>query len=312
MQFAGSPVDARDNPVELYGTTATGWSPIGNISIALDRLHPLSDALPTSLMVTVPRNTTGMVGVMNTGWWGMDVIPQTYNASFHVNAVNSTYWSNMTTTFTVSIRSNATDEVWAESTIGPVHVDTFRYSNLSTSIYNNATAPDGNNTFTVTFDGEAMSGQTFYFSLFSLFPETFKSRSPHVEPIAKLTSPDRPNGLRKDLAEAYYDIKPGFLRCPGGNNIEGPTIQQRFKWFESIGPLENRPGRVGDWGYYNTGGLGLMEFLYWCEDMEMEPVLAVYAGYSLDGTSYPLEYMDEVLQEILDELEFCLGNTSTK
>lgn len=54
-----------------------------------------------------------------------------------------------------------------------------------------------------------------------------------------------------------------------------------------------------------------MEYMYWCEDMEMEPILAVYAGYSLDGTSYPEANMDEVLQEIMDELEFLLGDTST-
>ena len=125
-------------------------------------------------MVTVPPNTTGTVGIMNTGWWGMDVTPQTYNASFYVNAVNDTYLNNKTT-FTVAIRSNSTDEIWASDKIGPVHVDTFRFTNVNTSFYNNATAPDGNNTFTITFDGEEMAGQTFYFSLFSLFPETFKS-----------------------------------------------------------------------------------------------------------------------------------------
>ena len=54
-----------------------------------------------------------------------------------------------------------------------------------------------------------------------------------------------------------------------------------------------------------------MEYLAWCEDMDMEPLLAVYAGYSLDGTSYPPENMYEVLQEVMNELEFCLGNTST-
>jgi alpha-N-arabinofuranosidase len=113
------------------------------------------------------------------------------------------------------------------------------------------------------------------------------------------------------LAEAFYAIKPKFLRCPGGNNIEGQSIQTRWKWNETIGPLETRPGRIGDWGYYNTDGLGLMEYLAWCEDMEMEPVLAVYAGYSLDGTSYPEAYMSEVLEDIMAELEFLLGDTST-
>ncbi len=59
-------------------------------------------------------------------------------------------------------------------------------------------------------------------------------------------------------------------------------------------------------------GLGLLEHLYWAEDMDAEVVLGVYAGYSLDGTSYPEENMGEVLQEALDEIEFVIGDTSTK
>ena len=124
-------------------------------------------------MVTIPANATGEVGFMNTGWWGMDVSPGMYNASFFVNAVNNTYM-DMNTTFTVSLRSNLTGETFASSQIGPCHVDTFRYSELNATIYNNMSAPTGNNTFAITFDGEKVAGQTFYFSLLSLFPETFK------------------------------------------------------------------------------------------------------------------------------------------
>ena len=74
---------------------------------------------------------------------------------------------------------------------------------------------------------------------------------------------------------------------------------------------------MGTWEYENTDGLGLLEFLEWCEDMEMEPVLGIYSGYSLseqgyEGASYPLHDMHLVLQEALDELEYCMGDTSTK
>jgi alpha-N-arabinofuranosidase len=74
---------------------------------------------------------------------------------------------------------------------------------------------------------------------------------------------------------------------------------------------------LADNGDSNTDGLGLLEYLQWCEDMEMEPVLAVYAGFSLDvygqeGTSYTPEQMQSALQEALDELEYCMGSVSTK
>lgn len=174
--FQGAPINANSNPIEPYGPSTSGWYPIGNVSIQLDLFHPLSDALPNSLAVTIPEGATGKVGVLNTGWWGMNVVPQMYNASFYVHALNDTYLNNQTT-FTVAIQSNSTGEVWASQDIGPMHIDTFRYNNFNTSFYNNATAPDGNNSFTVTFDAEPLAGQTLWFSLFSLFPETFKSKS---------------------------------------------------------------------------------------------------------------------------------------
>lgn len=150
-------------------------------------------------------------------------------------------------------------------------------------------------------DGAAVAGQTFYFNLVSVFPETFKGYE---------------NGLRPDIANAFYDIQPKFMRFPGGNNIEGYSPQQRWKWWETIGPLKDRRGRVGDWTYFNTNGLGLLEYLEWNEAMGMEPVLAVYSGFSLDvygqsGVSWPADRMNEVLQEALDELEYCMGDVST-
>ena len=147
-----------------------------------------------------------------------------------------------------------------------------------------------------------VAGDTFYFGLVSLFPETFKGRK---------------NGLRRDLGEAIYDQGAKFLRFPGGNNLEGYSIESHWNWTETIGPLRDRKARVGNWGYVNTNGLGLLEYLEWCEDMEMEPVLAVYAGFSVTifgqaGPSYPEEAMGVLVQDALNELEYCMGDTSTK
>lgn len=62
-----------------------------------------------------------------------------------------------------------------------------------------------------------------------------------------------------------------FLRFPGGNNLEGNTIDGRWKWNETIGPLKDRPGRATTWGYEETGGMGLVEYMEWCDDLGMEP-----------------------------------------
>ena len=87
-------------------------------------------------------------------------------------------------------------------------------------------------------------------------------------------------------------------------------------WLTDNSPLKDRKGRVGTWDYENTNGLGLLEFLEWCEDMDMEPVLAIYSGYSLaisgfPGASFPPDDMHIILQEAIDELEYCMGDIST-
>ena len=134
------------------------------------------------------------------------------------------------------------------------------------SLVPNETAPNSNNTFAVTMNASEVAGTTFYFDLISLFGATYNNRT---------------NGLRADLGQHVKDLSPKFLRFPGGNNLEGYSIETRWKWNNTIGPLTDRPGRPGDWEYFNTDGLGLLEYLEWTEDMDMEPVLAVYAGYSL-------------------------------
>jgi alpha-N-arabinofuranosidase len=141
------------------------------------------------------------------------------------------------------LRSNS-DRIWAHHEI-EVKTGT-EYSQHEAIIRNSATAPNAENVFTLSFDTSNVSGNTYYFGLVSLFGETFK---------------DRKNGLRKDIAEAFHDMNPKFLRFPGGNNLEGISHDTRWKWYETIGPLKDRPGRPGNWGYYNTDGLGLLEYL---------------------------------------------------
>lgn len=68
--------------------------------------------------------------------------------------------------------------------------------------------------------------------------------------------------MRIDIMEALKELNPSFLRFPGGNNLEGNTNGSEWKWQETIGDLTQRPGREGTWGYYNTDGLGLVEYMF--------------------------------------------------
>ena len=125
--------------------------------------------------------------------------------------------------------------------------------------------PSSDNQFRITTG----STGTVWFSQVSLYPPTWKHR---------------PNGNRPDLMQLLADMHPAFLRFPGGNYLEGNTLETRFNWKKTIGDISQRPGHRDDaWGYWSTDGLGLLEFLDWCEDLDMEPLLAVYAGYSLEA-----------------------------
>ena len=108
------------------------------------------------------------------------------------------------------------------------------------------------------------------------------------------------------------DLNPKFLRFPGGNYVEGDTVETRFDWKKTIGPIEQRHGHPCPWGYRSTDGMGLLEFLEWCEDMKAEPLLAVYAGYSLKHTHVnPGSDLEPFVQDALDEIEYVTGDTNT-
>lgn len=306
----GKVITEAENHVIPFGPTLDGYYPIGKgVKLSLDLLHPLSDALQVVLQVDVPLDAEGEVGFKNDGFWGMSVSPQTYNASFYAQT-NGFRWNATLTHFDVSLRDNQTNKVFASERIEldssnmPVP---WKYTHYNTPLPCNTTAPISANAFALTMSAAEARGQTLYFTLTSLFPATYASR---------------PKGLRPDLAAALAEANFKFLRFPGGNNLEGYSIQRRWKWWETLGPLKDRSGRVGDWTYFNSDGLGLVEFMEWCEDLNLVPVLGVYAGFSLDVANWdmgnstdanevPVEMMEWVLQEALDELEFLTGGVET-
>jgi alpha-L-arabinofuranosidase len=137
-----------------------------------------------------------------------------------------------------------------------------------------------------------------WFSMASLFPPTFDNR---------------PNGNRRDIMQLLGDMHPAFLRLPGGNYLEGNRIATRFEWKKTIGDISQRPGRMDDaWHYWSADGMELLEFLEWCEDLHLEPLLAVYAGYSLDGERVPVgDALAPYVSDALDEIEYVTGDSKT-
>ncbi len=123
---------------------------------------------------------------------------------------------------------------------------------------------------------------------------------------------NRKNGLRVDLMEMMAEMRPKFVRFPGGNYLEGNNFANRFDWKRTIGNPDERPGHQSPWGYRSTDGLGLLEFCQWAEDTGGEPVVGVFAGYVLGGDHLDGDYIKPFIQDALDEIEYIMGDASTK
>ncbi|KAK9747967.1 hypothetical protein RND81_02G026900 [Saponaria officinalis] len=119
------------------------------------------------------------------------------------------------------------------------------------------------------------------------------------------------HGFRKDLMKMLLDLKPRFLRFPGGCYVEGNTLANAFRWKETVGPWEERPGHLGDvWNYWSDDGLGYLEYLQLAEDLGAEPVWVINNGFGLLDSVDP-SLLQPFVQEMLDSIEFARGNAKT-
>ena len=105
------------------------------------------------------------------------------------------------------------------------------------------------------------------------------------------------------------ELRPKFIRLPGGNYLEGSRFADRFNWKQMIGPADQRPGHMAPWGYRSSDGFGLPEYLLWCKQLGAEPVLGLFAGYVLNGDHFKAGSPEMALytQEALEEIEYVSG-----
>ncbi len=256
-------------------------------TISLDRSEPLNAKLPVSLRVEASlAGAEHGAGAANTGYFGVPVKPDTpYRISFFAR----TSRPSLPVEVTLESEDGRTVYAQTEFSLASPRWKPFRFELRTAGNFK----PDAKARFAV----RALRPGTFWLNLVSVFPPTYKNR---------------PNGNRPDLMQKLAKMKPAFLRLPGGNYLEGDTISTRFPWKETLHALTERPGHPGTWGYRSSDGMGLLEFLLWCEDLNMEPLLGVYAGYSLRGEVVPPgEKLAPFVQEGLEELEYCLGDVKT-
>ncbi len=257
-------------------------------SIAIDRTEGPSAALQHSLEIDVKQaDATNRAGVRNEGYWGMALRPNTtYKGSLYAKADSADVGP-----MTADLINDNTGKSVATATRPGLSTE-WKQDEVTVTTGKIETSAQNHLLLTVGHAGKV------WIDLVSLFPPTYKNRE---------------NGNRPDLMEMMTAMHPKFLRLPGGNYLEGDQIDERFDWKNTIGPLVDRPTHRSPWNYQSSDGMGLLEFLEWSEDLKIETVLAVYAGYSLKGDHInPGPALVPFLQDALDEIEFATGDASTK
>ncbi|MGA0568146.1 LamG-like jellyroll fold domain-containing protein [Rathayibacter sp. KR2-224] len=267
-------------------TAPVDWNSVNGASLALDKSNGLNSALTQSLKVTVgAASSSAPSGVANSGYWGIPVKPSTtYRAQFFAMASSGFHGP-----LTLAVQSSDGSVTYAKAQIDGV---TKSWKQFTATLKTTSTAPATSDArYVITTTGNA--GKTLWLDNVSLFPPTYDNVS---------------NGLRTDLMTELAGLKPSFIREPGGNYLEGNTLDTRFNWKNTIGPTWTRPGHEDDaWGYYSTDGMGLLEYLEWCEQLGAQPMLAVFAGYTLNGTTVPQAQLQPYVQDALDEIQYATG-----
>jgi alpha-L-arabinofuranosidase len=136
---------------------------------------------------------------------------------------------------------------------------------------------------------------------------------------------NRPNGLRADIVQLLADMKPGFLRFPGGCIVEGYDLENRYQWKNTVGKVEDRKTIVNRWNtefahrltpdYFQSFGLGFYEYFQLAEDIGAEPLPILNCGMACQFNSaevVPVDKLDPYIEDALNLIEFANGGTDTK
>lgn len=271
-----------------------GWIPFGEVNVLSE--DPCFDRNPHYVRLNEKGLRRG-TGLENTGFTGIGFKQNDrYRFSFYARSLDGGEKK-----FRIELINEANNPIGK----GELHLSGSGWKKYECLIKATQTCAKGKIRLVLESAGEADLDHL------SLFPvETWKNRE---------------NGLRKDLVEALYDLKPGVFRFPGGCIIEGNTLGTRYQWKNSVGPAENRPINENRWNYtfkhrffpdyYQSYGLGFFEFFLLSEDLGAEPLPVVSCGLACQYEStecVPVADLEPYIQDALDLIEFANGATDTK
>lgn len=274
-----------------------GWTPFGDVTIQTK--NPCFDKNPHYARLTHRKLITG-TGLDNEGFRGIGIKEgDNYNFTVYARTV-----TNNPVTLRVEL-VNASNDIFESKKLEISGKD---WNKFSVTLTPKRTEEKARLRITMETEG------TIDLEHISLFPEK--------------TFMNRPNGMRADLAQALKDLKPGVFRFPGGCIVEGTTIETRYQWKNTIGPVENRPLNTNRWNYtfphkkfsdyYQSYGLGFYEYFQLSEDIGAEPLPVLNCGLSCQfenkdmSQHIPLNKLQPYIDDALDLIEFANGLATSK
>jgi alpha-L-arabinofuranosidase len=286
--FEFDPIDRA----EYHALTA--WEKIerggGKAEITVEDSHPLNPRNLNYAVIDMISDGDG-VGIMNLGFNTGIPVKQGESYLFSVYARREASYSEPVC-------------VTIEGTDGTVHgkaaivVETSEWTKYEAEI--TATATDFSSRLVIVTKGKGK----LFLDMVSLFPgKTFRNR---------------PNGMREDIAALLADLKPKFMRFPGGCLVHDGSLNpddrdSMYRWKNSLGDIAQRPARRSNWDYNQTLGLGYYEYFLFCEDIGAKPIPILPAGYDPHHKRMvPIDELQPWIDDALDLIEFANGDPSTR
>ena len=281
----------------LMGWTVT-QSKFNEGSVLVTNRKEANAANPRYLQIT-KSNTGDTLGITNEGFRGMGIKKglrydfsvlyrqQTNNLKLHIELLSTS------------------GKIIGNAIVSPAEITGKEWKKISLSFTTTDSTLKGK--MNVWFEG---TGQ-IDIDMVSLFPEdTWKKR---------------PGGMRADMIQLLADMKPGFIRFPGGCIVEGHDLALRYQWKKTIGPIEARQLIINRWNsefshrptpdYFQTFGLGFFEYFQLAEDIGASPLPILNAGMACQFNTaevVPIDELDPYVQDALDLIEFANGDISTQ
>lgn len=256
-----------------------GWTLEGPASMEITKDDPMFESAPNSLRLSID----GQAVLWNDGFWGM-YLQKGSNYEFRT-IVKPCEGSS------VLVRLVAEGGgVLAEASLGALKAGEWNDVNL---MLTPSASADGCS-LALVVDG---SGDVS-FDYVSLMPEERYSYAGGKLPF------------RKDVAQLLVDMKPAFVRWPGGCVVEGISISNRYEWKKSLGDPACRPGMYDCWGYHSSYGLGYHEMLCFCESIGADALFVCNVGMGCEGRQGDICSEDELqffIDDCLDAIEYALG-----